>query len=390
MLPRLEYNLVSNLPGGYPDAYVALRSTAWNAWGVIADRDRRLVQPGFGYIGWIVVVLSCAAIPIWIVSRRPDMLPYFAVLGLAVLVLTRAEPTPLHTLFSLLPGFERIHARSPERALMVLYIAPAMLSAASLTWLTSVARRGAVPVGVGVVVLVSVNLRMAWTDQAAESLAGGGDYQFARVDLADYVSTAPGARFLMEQARSQPAFRYFGFAGHVFGGPMPYTLRWADPTITALQVDNRGLLTALQDIQGYNPIHIARYGDLIDALNGQPQNYHQADVYPSGLDSPLVDVLGVRYILMPSVLAADQVAPSFNRPLTRAYADDTVQILENPSAFPRAWLVHAAVQVPPETAAAAITSDPPPESAPRRDPRDVTSATCPARRQFARERGPGA
>jgi hypothetical protein len=374
LLPRLEYNLVSNLPGGYPDADVSLRATTWTDWGFISGWQRLLLQPGFEYIGWPVLLLACTAVAVWlfitVLARArhdktptggPRMLPYFAVLGLAVLILSRAEPTPLHALFSLLPGFERIHARSPERALIVLYLAPAILAAATLTWLTRAARQLALPVGVAVVALVALNLHAAWTDQAAESLAGGGDYQFARVDLADYVAPTPGAQFLVDQTSTQAPFRYFGYAGHVFGGPMPYTLRWADPSITALQVDNRALLTGLEDIEGYNPVHIASYGDLVDALNGQAQNYHQTDIYPSGLNSPLVDLLNVRYITMPATLASDEVAPPFTRDLNRVYADAVVQIFENPTAYPRAWIVHAAQQVSPGSAIAALTSEPPPD-----------------------------
>ncbi len=367
VLPRLEYNLVSNLPGGYPSADVSLRATNWNEWGFISGWERLLLQPGFEYVGWPVLVLACAAIGVALVSRvrgQPTgvrLLPYFAILGLAVLILARAEPTPLHALFSVLPGFERIHARSPERALIVLYLAPALLAAATLTWVTRTTGKAAVPLGVAIVALVSVNLHAAWAEQAAESLAGGGDYQFARVDLTDYVAPTPGAQFLIDEASVQAPFRYFGYAGHVFGGPMPYTLRWADAHVTALQVNNRALLTGLEDIEGYNPIHVARYGDLIDALNGRGQNYHQTDIYPSGLDSPLVDLLNVRYIVMPAALASDEVAPNFNRPLTRVYADDAVHIFENPTAFPRAWLVHAAREVAPGSAIAALVTQPVPD-----------------------------
>jgi hypothetical protein len=374
LLPRLEYNLVSNLPGGYPDADVSLRATTWTDWGFISGWERLLLQPGFEYIGWPVLLLACAAVAVWVVSSvlaltrrdRPitgglRMLPYFAVLGLAVLILSRAEPTPLHALFALLPGFERIHARSPERALIVLYLAPAILAAATQSWLTRAAHRLALPVGLAVVALVALNLHTAWTDQAAEALAGGGDYQFARVDLANYVAPTPGAQFLADQASTQAPFRYFGYAGHVFGGPMPYTLRWADPSITALQVDNRALLTGLEDIEGYNPVHVARYGDLVDALNGQAQNYHQTDIYPSGLNSPLVDLLNVRYIIMPATLASDEVAPPLTRDLKRVYADAVVQIFENPTAYPRAWIVHAAQQVAPGSAIATLTSQSSPD-----------------------------
>jgi hypothetical protein len=361
LLPRLEYNLISDLPGGYPDAAGSLRATTWHDWGFIAGWDRLLLQPGFEYIGWPVFVLSLAALPLLLVKCRQRMLPYFAVLGLAVLILARAEPTPLHALFSLLPGFERIHARSPERALIVFYLAPAMLSAASVTWLMHTARGAALLLGSAALILVSFDLHAAWTTQAATSLTGGGDYQFSRVGLADYLAPTRGAQFLINRAAAEPPFRYFGYAGHVSGGPMPYTVRWADPAISALQVNNRGLLTGLDDIEGYNPVHIARYGDLIEALNGQAQNYHQTDIYASGLDSPLVDLLNVRYIVMPAVLASDEVAPHVTRQLFPVYSDETVRILENPNAFPRAWLVHAAQQVVPGAAISTLLRQPGPD-----------------------------
>ena len=91
----------------------------------------------------------------------------------------------------------------------------------------------------------------------------------------------------------------FGFAQHIWGGPIPYTLRWADPSITSLEVNNRALIFGLDDIQGYNPVHLARYDEFMAALNGHPQNYHHTDVFDTGLDSPLLDVLNVRYIVVP-------------------------------------------------------------------------------------------
>jgi hypothetical protein len=135
------------------------------------------------------------------------------------------------------------------------------------------------------------------------------------------------------------------YAGHVFGGPIAYTLGWSNPTTVALEVNNRALITGLHDVQGYNPIHLARYDDYMRALNGQDQDYHHADVYADGLDSPLLDLLGVRYLVVPSAPAPDQKLPHVARPLTTVYEDGDVRILENPSALPRAWLVHSAQHV---------------------------------------------
>jgi hypothetical protein len=163
-------------------------------------------------------------------------------------------------------------------------------------------------------------------------------------------------RFRQGAADSGQRFRYFGHAEHVFGGPIPYTLRWADPAMTALEIDNRALISGLDDIQGYNPIHLARYDDFMTILNGGTQNYHQSDVLPSGIESPLLDVLNVRYIIVPRAPAPDQVAARFMNPPGVVYADEMVQILERPNALPRAWLVHQVRQVGPGQSAPLIAS----------------------------------
>jgi hypothetical protein len=115
-------------------------------------------------------------------------------------------------------------------------------------------------------------------------------------------------------------------------------------------VNNRGLLTGVDDIQGYNPIHLARYDAFMRALNGQTQNYHQTDVFEAGLGSPLLDLLGVRYIVMPAVPAADQAEPRLTRDLPTVYTDADVKVLENEQALPRAWIVHSAAQMNAEEA----------------------------------------
>ena len=81
------------------------------------------------------------------------------------------------------------------------------------------------------------------------------------------------------------------------------------------------------------------------ALNGETQNYHQTDVLEAGLGSPLLDLLGVRYIVMPAVRAADQAEPRLTRDLPTVYADADVKVLENERALPRAWIVHSAAQM---------------------------------------------
>jgi hypothetical protein len=257
----------------------------------------------------------------------------------------------------MLPGFERIHVRSPERAMMVFYLGPALLAGIAVTRLASLGTRTWLKTALAVLALglVWADLHSAWTAQAASARGAVGAYQLEPADLATYYAPTPAALFLMRSAEHD-RFRYFGHAQHFDGGPMPYTLRWADPGITSLEVNNRALISGLDDIQGYNPVHLARYDEFMAALNGTPQNYHHADVLQSGLSSPLLDLLNARYIIVARSAPQDQLAPRFDRTVRVAYEDEHVQVLENAAALPRAWLVHAAEQVAPGQAAQRLAS----------------------------------
>jgi hypothetical protein len=235
--------------------------------------------------------------------------------------------------------------------MLVFYLGPALLAGIGVHALS---RLRPMLVGSSLAVLafvaVGLDLHLSWNAQVAESLNGGGEYQFAYSDLEPYYAPTGAARFMQALPADDP-FRYFGHAEHIYGGTVPYTLRWADPSIIALETTNRATVSGLDDIQGYNPVHVARYDRLIAALNGEEQNYHHADVLPGALDSPLLDLLNVRYIVLPRVIPRDQVAPRFDRQLNVVYSDDQVQVLDNPTALPRAWLVHQAQQVAPGQAA---------------------------------------
>jgi hypothetical protein len=198
--------------------------------------------------------------------------------------------------------------------------------------------------------------------------------------LQTYYAPGSAARFLRSVGEPS-AFRYVSYAGHIFRGPIAYTLGWSDPKTVALEVNNRGLVSGLHDVQGYNPIHLERYDRYMRALNGQAQEYHHADVFEEGLDSPLLDLLGVRYIVMPSAPAADQLLPHLQRFLPTVFEDGDVRIFENPSALPRAWIVHSAEQVDGDRALALLAvgnvnprgtvllEEPPPSLGPSRDDR---------------------
>jgi hypothetical protein len=120
------------------------------------------------------------------------------------------------------------------------------------------------------------------------------------------------------------------------------------------------MLTGLHSVQGYNPTHIARYDQFMSALNGDGQNYHFIDVYEKGLASPLLNLLNVRYIIVPSHNSQEvnrrglqhslQQFERFERTHPTVYEDDHSKVLENQEALPRAWIVHSARKENPKEA----------------------------------------
>ena len=139
------------------------------------------------------------------------------------------------------------------------------------------------------------------------------------------------AQFLQTQAGP---FRYLGYAP--LEAARLCRIRSASRTrpTQALLVNNRALALGLEDVQGYNAVHLARFDAYLRELNaGQTQNYHDGQVFAPGLDSPLLDLMGVRYML---------VAPDDQSAMNVVYSDPHVRVLERPSVLPRSWLVHDA------------------------------------------------
>ncbi len=68
----------------------------------------------------------------------------------------------------------------------------------------------------------------------------------------------------------------------------------------SLLANNRAVLLHLQDAQGYNPVHSMRYVEFVDSMNGVTQEYHETNLLRTGIGSPLLDLLNVRYIVVPA------------------------------------------------------------------------------------------
>jgi len=164
-------------------------------------------------------------------------------------------------------------------------------------------------------------------------------------------STDPGGagEFLQKVAAQGDSWRYFGYDDDLqYGGwswPSTYREWYFSSEAESLLVNARAMMLGLDDVQGYNPVQLSRYVQFLNTLNNQSQNYHDAQILPGGLSSPLLNLLNARYIIIPNDLAAgrpraDLLALQAKYPVV--FANSEVKILDNINALPRAWIVHDA------------------------------------------------
>jgi hypothetical protein len=195
-----------------------------------------------------------------------------------------------------------------------------------------------------VILVVFVDLFSAGMATVEERATIEEGKRLVKIDLAHYYDPTGAAKFLRSETEDDPA-RYVGYGPYLRGDTRhnTYNNGFNDPNIKALLASNLATPQGLQSIQGYNAVHLATYDEYIEALNGKIQGYHNADVYAGGLDSPLLDLLNVRYFVVPAVTQQDQhPLRELKDAHQKVYGDDRVEVLENQDALPRAWIVHSA------------------------------------------------
>ncbi|MDQ6673891.1 MAG: hypothetical protein M3069_24635 [Chloroflexota bacterium] len=344
ILPRLELQSLSNLANGYA---VEDQVGGWQ----LAD-FARLATPGPWYVGIITLGLALAGLvalargprclkPVQLSRVRPLFAGGGSLFGrtpraafgilaaqwVAVLVLAGSVRAPLHaTLAAILPGFASVHSHIPERILVVGYLAPALLAGLGFAVVgTMVSRRW-----LAGLVAAAACLDLLFSGRLAVDRQVGATWDPLRRVTNFDASLAPSAAasFLLVQP---PPFRFLGYGGD---GP-PYTQQFADSRTLALLVNNRALSLGLQDVQGYDAVHLARFDAYLTAVNGgRTQNYHDGQIFEPGLRSPLLDLLGVRFMVLP------RDSPQTDYPVV--FEDAWTRVVERPGALPRGWLVHAA------------------------------------------------
>jgi hypothetical protein len=149
--------------------------------------------------------------------------------------------------------------------------------------------------------------------------------------------------FLQQQRDTQPPFRFIAYGGmyHPETVHRTYPDRRLEPAMVAILQNSRPMRLLLETTQGYNPLQPLIYQDFMQALNGQEQDYHYASLLHTGVASPLLDLLNVRYIVVDRNIPEerdDHRALAEGR--VEVYRDDDVIIYKLPTAQPRAWMVY--------------------------------------------------
>lgn len=383
ILPRIEYLPRTNLAEGYTG------TLSWAAilggWDPLITA-RQLLNPTFYYAGAATLCLATIGV---IVGRGRHLAPYFTFLTLGTLVLAQRDATWFHHLLYRLPRFEELHRHWPERDMVIFYLGPAMLAGIAVdalrrlpshrrifTLATLAASLAAVVVAARYGPIDGTSLRFLFFVSATLLVAGHLTFKhrwligvllalFVAIDLLNvgqfntehglyggfhkssevFPYQAPAAAEWLKartDATGEPA-RYVGYDPGIHRGgttPKLYRYSFSDPRAGAIMVNNRATAVGLQDIQGYNPIQPRRYVDFMAELNGFVQEYHEANIYAKGLESPLLPLLNAQAIVIPAEFSPDRTdLVRLTERYPTVFADDEVRILDNTDALPRAWLV---------------------------------------------------
>ncbi len=151
--------------------------------------------------------------------------------------------------------------------------------------------------------------------------------------------------FLQARYLAAGPFRQVGYSGPGYPGDAArqdsYMGRRFEPGIQAVLVNGRPMMLGLDEIQGYDPLQLARYVELMNAVNGATINYHVAFLLPSGVKSRLLDLLDVRYVLIDASLPQgrdDVVALTAGQ--REVFRNGQVIVYERTPMPAHAWIVH--------------------------------------------------
>jgi hypothetical protein len=174
-----------------------------------------------------------------------------------------------------------------------------------------------------------------------------GNPVFPQAVAVNVARTDPGGagEFLQDHLAAGEPFRYFGYGGIAYPGSpdarVNYQTRRTKENIQAILVNARAIRLGLYAIQGYDPVQLKRYAQFITAINQEPQNYHVANIRHRGVNSPLLNLLDLRYVLLDATLPHDrQDVVDVRQGRTEVFRNKWVIVYENPNPLGHAWIVH--------------------------------------------------
>ncbi len=411
LLPRLDLVRETNVSGGeYVGHGSEDYARGWFLHELF-DRLLGGRKDYFGYTFYLGAPFAVFSVLAMYLGRRGFHAIYFGLLLLITSILSLERVTPLHRLFYLLPQFESLHEHVPMRIVAVQSIAPAIMLGIGLQelqlragrWSLALAPLAFLPIGLSLLVLsTSYWLDQYWPLLATCAIAlavllgsisarpwihrwavylllivtiwepagryfvqalvgnsGNPVLDLAVADVSREMAEASysnediggAGEFIADRIAVEGPFRYFGYDNALQmdrpGLPSSYREWYFLPESQSLLLNARAMGLHLYDVQGYNPVQLLVFMNFMTTLNGAPQDYHDAQVLPGGLFSPLLDLLGARYVVVPNTIPPgrpDLLHLSLAYPTV--FANDSVRVLERTSALPRAWLAPGFRELP--------------------------------------------
>lgn len=380
LFPRLELLAVSNLSGGYSEGEQQFAGgSPWWVGRLLLEFSSDYSKP---YIGAATVLLMLGTL--FLRARRTQAF-YAAMVVLTYLVSLRwlvaatSDSETVRTLVGLVPGALELHLHYPERvAFVYVFFASALAGTAMDAMLQARGRlRMALPAALALsffAVLVSRGGTSWWTYRwfamgtgvftavvlltwygklhsrwaavilvgftAAElmlNVATAHDQAIKIEDPTPYYATPNNQAVADRLGSAVGSERFFGYDPRTLrSSAVGYRKAFAEPVAVELMLLAQATVLGLEDLQGYNPIHLRSYDRLLAVANGKRQNYRSAYIMPSALDSQLIDMLNARYVVT-------KPHTKLKGKFELVGSDDGVSLYRNRAALPRAWVVHEAV-----------------------------------------------
>ncbi len=313
-----------------------------------------------GYIGVVPLIFVSYAL----LFRRDRKTLFFSVLG--VIAFLFAFQNPISQLpFSLKIPF--ISTAQPTRLLGIIDFAFAVLTAFGMDYFIKNQKKLLLPVGIVTAFFMTLwifvlygNSILLWVNSENIMIAKR-NLIFPSITLGisvvifllSYISR--GTRFIMmtctmlvlltifDLFRFADKFIPFTESQYLFPNTKAITFLQKNignyrymTTDSRIMAPNFSIMYQLQSIDGYDPLYLRSYGELIAASErgkpdiSSPFGFNRI-ITPHNFDSKIIDLLGVRYVLSLSDISSSR--------LTKVIQEGETRIYENKNVFPRAFFV---------------------------------------------------